>query len=292
MGELASPGRASSFAAAALLHQPTYMDILPQYIVYLVVAPPLVYLVLHGRWALVATLSAVCWLAVQLGLILPIGAAVDDLLGSWDEGLAMRNHFNVFAWQIVFMSGMILGVMTSMRQIEWRNVFRPDRRAAVIAALAFSLFFLLFRMSWTFGVLPEVVWDRFVAITNRGEFSLIYLLNFMASGYLLAWLLIAGPHAAENWVRGIADLLTRLFSLSFLRLIGRHSLQVYVFHVVVVYVVMALDKHYGPFSELARTMIALLAIASLAIPAWLRENDLRTVLRRSTPTGGPTPAGS
>ncbi|HEX2525886.1 MAG TPA: OpgC domain-containing protein [Geminicoccus sp.] len=292
LGELASPGRASSFAAASLLHQPTYMDILPQYIVYLLVAPPLVYLVLKGRWALVATMSAVCWFAVQLGLVLPMGAAVDRLLGSWDEGLAMRSHFNVFAWQIVFMSGMVMGVLTSTRQIEWRNVFRPDQRAVVVAALAFFLFFLLFRVSWTFGILPEVVWNRFVAVTNRGEFSLVYLLNFVATGYLLAWVMIAGPRSENSRIRKLADLFTRLFSLPFLRLVGRHSLQVYVFHVAVVYLVMALDKHYGPFTELARTLIAITAIASLAVPAWLRETDLRGLLRRSTPTGGPTPAGS
>jgi hypothetical protein len=280
MGELALPGWASTLAAVTLLHQPTYMDILPQYIAYLLVAPPLVYLVLKGRWAVVAVMSALFWMAVQLGFHLPVAAALDGLLGRMDQGLAMRNHFNVFAWQVVFMGGLVLGALTSARMIEWQQVFHPERRVILTAALAFFLFFMLFRLGWTFGLIPVATWDRFVAITNRGEFSLVYLLNFLATGYLLAWTLIAAPRAAEAWLRRIAELLARLFSLPFLRLIGRHSLQVYVFHVFVVYLMLAVDRSFGPFPEVARTALALVAIASLAIPAWLREADLRALLRQ------------
>jgi len=180
----------------------------------------------------------------------------------------------------VFMGGLVLGALTSARMIEWQQVFHPERRVILAAALAFFLFFMLFRLGWTFGLIPTATWDRFVVITNRGKFSLVYLLNFLATGYLLAWTLIAGPRAAEAWPRRIAELLARLFSLPFLRLIGRHSLQVYVFHVFVVYLMLAIDRSFGPFPAVVRTALALLAIASLAIPAWLREADLRGLLRQ------------
>ncbi|WP_035484353.1 OpgC family protein [Geminicoccus roseus] len=284
LGELASPGHASTLAAATLVHQPTYMDILPQYIAYLLVAPPLVYLVLRDRWMLVAIASAVLWLAVQLGLHLPLGNALDHLLGQVEPGLAMRNHFNVFAWQVVFMAGLVMGALSATHRIDWKKVFHPSSRSMLLAAVVFFSFFMAFRLGWTFGVIPEASWDRFVAITNRGEFSLVYLLNFVATGYLLAWLLIAGPWAEENWIRQVAAVLTSLFSLPFLRLIGRHSLQVYVFHVVVVYAMLAVDRHLGPFPESVRTLLAITAIASLAIPAWLREADLRGTRQAAMPT--------
>jgi hypothetical protein len=274
MGAIAWPGRASTLAAVTLVHQPTYMDILPQYIAYLLVAPPLVYLVIQGRWTLVAVASGVAWLAVQLGLHLPIGAALDAALGRMTPGLAMRNHFNVFAWQVVFMAGLVMGALTSTRRIAWGEVFHPERRTLLTAALAFFLFFMTYRLGWTFGFLPGASWDRFVTITNRGEFSLVYLLNFAATGYVLAWLLIAGPRVQENRLRRFAEMLLRLFATPFLRLLGRHSLQVYVFHVLVVYAVMALDHAAGPFSQGTRIMLAVAAIASMAIPAWLREADL------------------
>lgn len=291
IGKLPTPGFAPTLAAATLLHQPTYMDILPQYIAYMLVTPPLVLLVLNGRWALVATASALSWLAVQLGVHLPLGAAVDTLLGRLEPELAMRNHFNVFAWQVVFMAGLVMGALTSTRQIDWQTVFHPGRRMLLVTAFSFFLFFMLLRLSWSFGLVPEVTWERFAKVTNRGEFSLVYLLNFVATGYLLAWTLIAGPRASEEWLRKVAAFLTGLFSLSFLRLLGRHSLQVYVFHVVLVYAVLALDRLWGPFSEPVRTALAIGAIASLAIPAWLREADLRALWRGALPfsrTASPT----
>src|SRR3546814_9093659 len=72
------------------------MDILPQYIVYLIVSPPLVWLCVKGRWPLVAAGCVIAWTAVQLGLHLPAAAAID-------ETLALRAHFNVLTWQVLFM---------------------------------------------------------------------------------------------------------------------------------------------------------------------------------------------
>src|SRR3546814_16415797 len=96
------------------------MDILPQYIVYLIVSPPLVWLCVKGRWPLVAAGCVIAWTAVQLGLHLPAAAAID-------ETLALRAHFNVLTWQVLFMGGLILGALTTMRRIDWDRVFRVDR---------------------------------------------------------------------------------------------------------------------------------------------------------------------
>ena len=285
LGDFATPGSSATVAAAVLLYQPTYMDILPQYIVYLLVAPPLVYLVLTGRWTLVAIGSALCWLAVQLGVHLPASIGLNSLLSYWSPNLTVRAYFNVFAWQVVFMSGLVLGAMTSTGKIDWSRVFRPEQRTMLVTAITFFLFFMALRMSWTFSLVPDVTWDRFVAVTNRGEFSFVYLLNFLATGYLLAWVMIAGPRASENWIRRLASMLNGLFRWSFLRLLGRNSLQVYVFHVFIVYALLAIDQRFGPFNEVTRTLIAIGAIVSLSIPAWLHEVDLRegfrTMLQRS-----------
>ena len=92
---------------------------------------------------------------------------------------------------------------------------------------------------------------------------------------------MAGRHSANRVVRRLGDGLYGLFSLSFLRLIGRHSLQVYAWHVLLVYGFKAVDWHWGPFSQLAKTAIALAAIALLALPALLREPPLRPAAERA-----------
>ena len=58
----------------------------------------------------------------------------------------------------------------------------------------------------------------------------------------------------------------------FLTFLGKHSLQVYAYHVVVVYAVLGFDARIGPFSETTKTLIALAAIVSLIVPAWVHAN--------------------
>ena len=65
-------------------------------------------------------------------------------------------------------------------------------------------------------------------------------------------------------VRRIAEGLTWLFNLPFLRLLGRHSLQIYAWHVVLVYLVFWLDRYYGPFDEFTKTLIAITGVGLLS----------------------------
>lgn len=272
LGELDLGDGRLMVAAATLLYQPTYMDILPQYIVYLIVSPPLVWLCVTGRWAWVAGGCAVLWLAVQLGLHFPAGAAID-------EALALRAHFNVLTWQVVFMSGLMLGVATVRGQIDWDRIFRADRPQLAIIATVMLVFFAAWRL-WTANAdLPEPLMQRFIAHGNRGEFGLIYLLNFMALAYLVTWLIRAAPQSEWAPVRRLGLLLNGLFSLSFLRLLGRHSLQVYAWHVIMVYLFKAVDHGWGPFNEPTKTVIALTGITLLALPALLRERTVGELLR-------------
>lgn len=283
LGDLTPADGAMVAAAAGLAYQPTYMDILPQYIVYLLAAPPLVWLCVHGRWASVAIGSAVLWLAVQLGAHLPVAEGLNAVLGTAGEEVRLRAAFNVLAWQIVFMGGLILGVLTATRRIEWQRVFTPERTGLVRLAVALLVFFLVWRVGFSLDLWPETVAERFQAYEVRPEFGLVFLANFAALGWAVAWLLIAGPRSADARIRRAADLAGRLFQLPFLRLIGRHSLQVYAFHVPLAYAVMALDSHYGPFGEATKTLIAVTGVALLALPALARETDWRALLGAGAP---------
>ena len=258
-------------AAALLLYQPTYMDILPQYIVYLLVAPPLVWACINGHWRTVAAGSFLLWLLVQFGFHLPVGDAISAAMGSVWPDLVLRAHFNVLAWQVVFMGGMVLGTLTVTGAVDWRRVFDPERPVLAYTALAVVLLFMVLRLGFTWQVMPEVVLERFRRYDVRGEFSLVYLLNFAALAYLVGFAMIAGPNSQSAALRGVARVLHGVFTLSFLRLIGRHSLQVYVWHVLVIYALKGLDHHHGPFDEATKTAIALTAVASLALPAFWRE---------------------
>ncbi|MEN3976674.1 OpgC domain-containing protein [Emcibacter sp. SYSU 3D8] len=271
LGDLLGGGPAYKVAALFLLYQPTYMDILPQYIVYLIAAPPLLWLCVHGKWHWMAIGSALLWFCVQIGFHLPLSGYIDDALDSAKGGLAMRTTFNMLAWQIVFMGGMVLGTLTRRGTIDWRGVFSPGRRVLMNASLAVVVFFMCIKLGWTAGLLPAEMLARFGEFNNRPEFSTVYLLNFAALAYLVGWLLTAGPQSSRRFERLVGALLNRLFRLRFLRLLGRHSLQVYAWHVVLVYLLAALDRQTGPLDELVKNLLAVMAVAALALPALWRE---------------------
>ncbi|WP_075291265.1 OpgC family protein [Pararhizobium arenae] len=259
-------------AVATFLFQPTFMDILPQYVVYMLFAPPVIWLCLKGRWAEVMTVSLLLWLAGQLGL----QRLVTDPVNSWIMGPdkeGIRVSFNLLGWQIVFFSGLVLGVLTSANKIEWDKVFDPQKTFFPKVAAAVLLFFLPLRILTAHDLMPEAVLAKFATMEVRADFGPVYLLSFPAAAFLVTWLIVAGPKHSHVAVRKAAAVLHWVFTLGFLRLLGRHSLHVYVWHVAIVYGVYYIDQQTPIFSQLEKTLIALFAVATLALPALWRERD-------------------
>ncbi len=271
LGLLPTGAPAVVAAAATLLYQPTFFDILPQYILYMAVAPFLLWLVINGRAVAVLVGSAMLWLSMQLGLHLALVDGVNALLDRGYEGLTLRAAFNPFAWQILFFSAMVIGALWAQGKVDVGRILDPERPAPAVIAAIVVAFFALWRLGFTFELVPEVMMRRFWIFENRPEFSLVFLLNFVALAYLLSWVLVAGPATASRTVRSIAAILNGLFMLPFLRLLGRHSLHVYAWHVLLVYLALWFDGWFGPFDSLGRSAIGLACIPLLALPAVLSE---------------------
>ncbi|MDQ0392890.1 hypothetical protein J3R73_002682 [Labrys monachus] len=259
-------------AAALLVFQPTFMDILPQYILYMLVAPPLVWLCIQGRWRIVLFGSIAVWLAIQFGVHLPFIDTFHALAGRIESPGLLQIYFNLFAWQICFMSGLVLGALTMTGQIDWQRLMDPRRPALAWFALGVFLVFAALRLGLTFGVYPPDFVDRITLFDRRDELSFIYVANFAVDAYLIAWVLIAGPRTGNIVLATIATGLTWLFNQPFLRFIGRHSLQTYTLHVFLIYGIKALDVNFGPWTQATKTAVVIGAIASLALPALYRES--------------------
>jgi len=258
---------------ATFLVQPTFMDILPQYIAYMTFAPVVIWLCLRGHWLGVAIGSLLVWLAAQLGLHRIVTYPIDTWLAGAQDKEGLRVSFNLLGWQIVFFAGIIGGTLTSMKKIEWRKIFDPKRTTLAWTALAITAFFLPLRIATAHGFMPGFVLEKFGLMEVRADFGPVYLINFAAVAYGLAWLLIAGPRHESPVIRKIAVALTSLFTLSFLQLLGRHSLQIYVWHVLIVYMISYLDARTPELSQLTKTIITIAALAVLAIPAVWRERE-------------------
>ncbi|HEX5934278.1 MAG TPA: OpgC domain-containing protein [Pseudorhizobium sp.] len=259
-------------AIATFLFQPTFMDILPQYIVYMLFAPMLVKLVLEDKWAYVLAGSLVVWMAGQLGLQRIVTEPLNQLvMGPDDQGI--RVSFNLLGWQIVFYSGLVLGAMTSSGKIDWGRILTPENTFIPKMALIVTLFFLPLRLMTANGLMPEFMLGKFASMEIRADFGPVYLLNFIAVATLVTWLLVAGPKHPSSFVRSAAGVLTWIFSLKFLQLLGRHSLYVYVWHVALVYAVYYFDGRTPELSQFTKTAIAFVGVALLALPAIWRERE-------------------
>ncbi|AOG11101.1 OpgC family protein [Agrobacterium sp. RAC06] len=258
---------------ATFLVQPTFMDILPQYIAYMVFAPVVIWLCLRGHWLGVAIGSLLVWLAAQLGLHRIVTYPLDAWLVGAPDKEGLRVSFNLLGWQIVFFAGIIAGTLTSMKKIEWQKVFDPKRTTLAWTALAVTLFFAPLRIATAHGFMPGFVLEKFSLMEVRADFGPVYLINFAAVAYGMAWILIAGPRHENAVIRKIASTLTSLFTLNFLQLLGRHSLQIYVWHVLIVYAVYYIDARTPELSQLTKTAVTIGALAILALPALWRDRE-------------------
>ena len=92
--------------------------------------------------------------------------------------------------------------------------------------------------------------------------GLIRVLSFAGLTFLVARMLILAPEGGT---------IRRLAGHAWLSMIGRHSLPVFAFHVLLIYLLRLLTTHLGGIPDPWYSLLGLLAIASLLLPAWLLE---------------------
>jgi len=173
--------------ALLLEFQPTFLDILPLYILLLVIFP----VVLLGlRWQPLAVLlpSLLLYLAVQ---------ATNVSVPAYPQGHVW--YFNPLAWQFLFIAGAALG-FTGRRHPGWSKLARAALPLAVfITAVGF-----LIKLSWTI----HGVWDPFPGFflkelwpVNKNNLSPVRLIPFFAAVAVVAavvppdWATLSSPAA-------------------------------------------------------------------------------------------------
>ncbi len=187
--------------ALLLQFQPTFLDILPLYIVMLLIFPP-VLICLRWRPLVVLVPSALIYLAVQVfNIDVP----------AYPPGVVWT--FNPLAWQFLFVLGAALGLGLTRGSRQARLARIAYWPALVIAALVFVI-----RLSWTF----HGFWDAVPALflrhlwpINKGNLSPLRLVSFFALVMLVA-----------HWVSPQARFM-RSAAAQPLVLCGRHSLEIF-----------------------------------------------------------------
>jgi hypothetical protein len=193
-------------AAFALAYNPPLLDVLPLYIVLMLVSP---WLMAHGQrhgWRGLLCLSVLLWLAEQWGLGAGLHALARDL--GWPVPYRDMGAFHTFGWQLLWMVGLWLGA----RRAPW-----PAPRWWVwLPALVFVSTTLVWRHTVGQDPMPGV--PAVAALFDKWSLGPLRLLNLAA---MVALLLASAP----LW-RALPRPLP-------LELLGRQSLPVFCAHIVI-----------------------------------------------------------
>ncbi len=242
------------FSGSLLLYQPGFSDILPMYCVFLLFTPIVLEQMTKGRAWLVGVTSASLWLAAQWG----IGDA--SHLIPWIN----LGTFNILAWQAYFVAGQYL----AYRGLSREAGAVPKSRALLAVCFVLALFFFLDRHRHVlFGVAPLL---KFSLGPSRNPAR---FLDAVCLGYVIWWL-----------PRTIDFQLMRLRLFQFFNLLGRHSLQVFAVSLFMTAALSKLRHDWVALPGVARVVLALVVVFSLAIPARLHEM-YRAGFRFTVPAG-------
>jgi len=158
--------------ALLLEFQPNFLDILPLYILMLVIFPAIL-LGMQRHWLLVLVPSVIVYLAVQV---------FDISVPAYPEGHVW--YFNPLAWQFLFVTGTVLGD----RMRRGTSLVGPLRLAYPVAAVILMTATMV-KVSWTI----HGVWEPFPGLflkelwpINKNNLSPIRLVTFFALVVLVA----------------------------------------------------------------------------------------------------------
>jgi hypothetical protein len=208
-----------------LIYCPPLLDILPMYVIFLLITPSLLDIATHRGWKSILLASGSVWFLAQFGLrtwVHDVVARVTTL----QIPLQDTGSFNLFAWQIVWVAGLFIGATSAQ---EGRSFRRPSRFVYQASALI-CIFFIGVRHNW-FG--NHLTQQTLGIQLDKWQIGPLRLVNLIAFGCVIYW---------------SRKLLTRLFLIEPFIMLGKASLQVFCAHLAFVFVGLALL--YGTVSQL------------------------------------------
>jgi hypothetical protein len=224
-----------------LIYCPPLLDILPMYVMFLLITPYILNFAVRRGWNLVLLSSGLVWVIAQFGL------------RSWTHDLVVRatnlhiplqetGAFNLFAWQAIWVAALWLGAKSA----EGENPLGKLPRFVYPLSLAVCLFFIGVRHDWLGSQLTQ---ESFGLALDKWQIGPLRMVNLLAFSCVVYW---------------SRNLLTRLVLIEPFLTLGKASLEVFCAHVFFVFVGLALL--YGEMGELhGRYALMLLAITFVGL---------------------------
>lgn len=221
-----------------LLYCPPLLDILPMYVLFLLLTPLVLTTALRLAWRWLLALSGLVWLLAQFGL--------RELVHGWVVRLTHlpiplqeTGAFNLFAWQAVWTAGLWLGAESAAGRMPLRRV----SGWLVALSAGVCLFFIGIRHEW---LGPHLTPQTLGLKLDKWQIGPLRVLNLVAFTIVCYWL---------------RKYLVKVIAREPFLTLGKASLQVFCAHVVFVFVGLALL--YNDIEQLHGWPALLLLLAML-----------------------------
>ena len=272
---LSQMGLKEYLALMFLIHQPSFFDILPMYMAFIICTPLVLRMLEKGHIWSVLAFSICLWLLAQTGLITAFVNAIEWKIAATSLNIRI-GLFNLFAWQLLYITGLIFGYFTFIGRFDVSFVRKlPISFIKVIIAAFIGLLLLQQFLSYHPQPFSDAV-ETLNAVHSKWNFSFLFLASAVVYGFLIIWLYVAGPHSDKKLIAIFAKGFRSALNSRPLVLLGQNSIQVFTYHLVVVYLLSPLPELH-PMREVA--LFAILVISTLSLFAfamiWTRVKKLR-----------------
>lgn len=244
-----------------LLYCPPLLDILPMYVIFLLLTPLVLSAAVRLGWNKIIAASGFIWLLAQFGLRDQVHNLIVHLT-HLPIPLQETGAFNLFAWQGVWIGGMWLGAKSATGQFPLKRV--PGWAIALCGVGC--LFFIGVRHEWLGRHLTQ---QALGLQLDKWQIGWLRVLNLVAFTVVFYWL---------------RKYLWKLVSIEPFLTLGKASLHVFCAHIVFVFAGLALL--YGEVPQLhGLPALGLLAFTFMG----LMLVAMRQERRRGKPSAGGSP---
>jgi hypothetical protein len=230
--------------AFLLIYRPPLLDILPMYILFLLLTPVVLTISRRFGWSSILAGSATIWFLAHLGIRQAEQAFVNHILRV-PIPLNEMGSFDVWAWQFLWILGVWFGVRWAQGNLP---VQKWAGRLLVPAILVFAVL-----LPFRYAVGRGIELGAFEPLFDKWHFGVVRLINFAAVAVLLIrFQSILKPLAIRPLV-----------------LLGQASLQVFCVHLLFTFAGLTLLGNatmlsaWQQFALLATTLAAMLVTAKL-----------------------------
>ncbi len=236
--------------SALLLYCPPLLDILPMYIIFLLLTPLILSAGARLGWKKVLAVSGFVWMLAQFGLRDIVHNLVIHIT-RLPIPLQETGAFNLFAWQAMWVVGIWLGAESSMGNFPLRKI----PASAVAACATICLFFVGVRYGW---LGPHATQQSFGMQLDKWRIGPLRALNLLAFIIVVYWL--------RKYIR-------LFIAREPFLLLGKASLQVFCAHLFFVFVGLALL--YGEVAQLHGLAAICLLIVTFTALLFVAANQVR-----------------